>query len=82
MRREPSERRWHSPIGAKPLREWIKKGDRVCIAFTDLTRATPNERLIPWLLDYLAERCRASRSLLLTNSARIGPTPRPNWKVC
>lgn len=42
-----------SPIGAKPLREWIKKGDKVCIAFTDITRATPNERLIPWLLEYL-----------------------------
>ena len=43
------------PIAARPLREWIKPNERVCIAFTDLTRATPNERLIPWLLDYLAE---------------------------
>jgi nickel-dependent lactate racemase len=43
------------PIGAKPLREWIKPGARVCISFSDITRATPNERLIPWLLDYLRE---------------------------
>jgi nickel-dependent lactate racemase len=42
------------PIAARPLRQWIKPRDRVCIAFTDLTRATPNHRLIPWLLDYLA----------------------------
>ncbi len=42
-----------SPIGAKPLRDWIKPNDRVCISFTDITRATPNERLIPWLLEYL-----------------------------
>ncbi len=42
------------PIAARPLRQWIKPGDRVCIAFTDLTRATPNDRLIPWLLDYLS----------------------------
>src|SRR3989441_2837897 len=43
------------PMGARPLRDWIKPGDRVCILFTDITRATPNERLIPWLLDYLAD---------------------------
>jgi nickel-dependent lactate racemase len=42
------------PIGTKPLRDWIKPGQKVCILFTDITRATPNHRLIPWLLDYLA----------------------------
>src|SRR5437660_3155451 len=41
------------PIGARPIRELIKPTDRVCIAFTDLTRATPNERIIPWLLEHL-----------------------------
>ena len=30
------------PIAALPLRQWLKPGARVCIAFTDLTRATPN----------------------------------------
>jgi lactate racemase len=43
------------PIRANPLRESIKPGDRVCIVFTDITRATPNERLIPWLLEYLTQ---------------------------
>jgi nickel-dependent lactate racemase len=43
------------PIRANPLRESIKTGDRVCIVFTDITRATPNERLIPWLLEYLTQ---------------------------
>jgi nickel-dependent lactate racemase len=42
------------PIGAPPLRETVKSTDRVCIVFTDSTRATPNERLIPWLLEELA----------------------------
>jgi lactate racemase len=42
------------PIGARPLRDWIRPQDRVCVAFTDVTRATPNERLVPWLLDYLS----------------------------
>src|SRR5258708_5454413 len=41
------------PIGERPLRELIKPADKVCILFTDLTRATPNERLIPWLLAHL-----------------------------
>jgi len=48
------------PIHARPLRNWIKPGQKVCILFTDITRATPNHRLIPWLLDYLAF-VRASR---------------------
>ena len=43
-----------SPIQAAPLRQWIGPADSVCISFSDITRATPNERLIPWLLDYLS----------------------------
>src|SRR6266542_4161866 len=39
------------PISAPPLREFLPAAARVCIAFTDLTRATPNERIIPWLLE-------------------------------
>ena len=42
-----------SPMGAAPLRDWLKPGCRICILFTDITRATPNDRLIPWLLAYL-----------------------------
>src|ERR1035441_2747169 len=42
------------PIGARPLREWLKPGGRICIAFTEITRATPNDRLIPWLLSCVA----------------------------
>lgn len=65
-----------SPIGAKPLREWIKKGDKVCIAFTDITRATPNERLIPWLLEYLDEVPREQITLLNQTG-----THRPNTQA-
>jgi nickel-dependent lactate racemase len=62
-----------TPIGARPLREWIKPGDRICIAFTDLTRATPNERIIPWLLEHLADVPREQITLL----NQLG-THRPN----
>src|SRR5436189_1002423 len=64
-----------NPIGTKPLREWIKPTDKVCIAFTDLTRATPNERLIPWLLEYLKDVPRENITLL----NQLG-THRPNTK--
>lgn len=62
-----------NPIGCRPLREWIKPTDRICIVFTDITRATPNHRLIPWLLEYLQFVPRAQITLL--NS--LG-THRPN----
>lgn len=44
----------NKPTAAPALKEWIKPGDRICIVFTDITRATPNDRLIPWLLQYLS----------------------------
>lgn len=52
------------PIGCLPLWDWIKPSDRICIVFTDITRATPNERLIPWLLEYLADVPREQVTLL------------------
>jgi nickel-dependent lactate racemase len=63
------------PIAARPLRQWIKAGDRVCIAFTDLTRATPNHRLIPWLLDYLSEVPRERITLLNQLGTHRANTP-------
>nr|HID12257.1 DUF2088 domain-containing protein [Anaerolineae bacterium] len=38
------------PIGSPPLREMAKPGDRVCIVFTDVTRASPDHLLVPALL--------------------------------
>ncbi|RKX35736.1 MAG: nickel-dependent lactate racemase [Verrucomicrobia bacterium] len=37
------------PIGGAPLRERIGAGDSVAVAIPDITRALPNERLLPWL---------------------------------
>ncbi|MEO6183513.1 MAG: nickel-dependent lactate racemase [Verrucomicrobiota bacterium] len=65
-----------NPIGSRQLREWIKQTDKICIAFTDITRATPNERIIPWLLEYLAEFPRENITLL----NQLG-THRPNTKA-
>jgi len=38
------------PIGTLPLREIAKAGDRACIVFTDITRASPDHQLVPALL--------------------------------
>src|SRR5688500_18583650 len=65
-----------NPIRTKPLREWIKPTDKICIAFTDITRATPNHRIVPWLLEYLKEFPRENITLL----NQLG-THRPNTKV-
>lgn len=65
-----------APISARPLREWIKPNDKICIAFTDLTRATPNERIIPWLLEHLADIPREQITLL----NQLG-THRPNTQA-
>jgi lactate racemase len=61
------------PIAARSLREWIAPGARVCITFSDITRATPNERLIPWLLEHLA--CVPRENITLLNQTG---THRPN----
>lgn len=63
------------PIAAAPLREWIGPRDRVCIAFTDITRATPNERIIPWLLDELRNLPRDHITLLNQNGTHRPNTP-------
>lgn len=41
------------PIGSLPLREQARRGDRVCIVFTDITRASPDHLLVPALLQEL-----------------------------
>jgi nickel-dependent lactate racemase len=63
------------PIGAEPLSAWLKPGCSICITFTDLTRATPNERLIPWLIEYLRAHGVAPHQITLLN--QLG-THRPN----
>jgi nickel-dependent lactate racemase len=39
-----------NPIGMPPLREIAQPGQKVCLVFTDSTRSTPDDRLVPALL--------------------------------
>jgi len=62
------------PIGSQPLLEHISPDTKICIAFTDITRATPNDRIIPWLLEHLGG---PSDNITLLN--QLG-THRPNTR--
>ena len=63
-----------NPIGSQALLERISPDTKICIAFTDITRATPNDRIIPWLLEHLGG---PSDNITLLN--QLG-THRPNTR--
>jgi len=64
-----------NPIGCPALREWLRPGCSICITFTDLTRPTPNDRIIPILLRYLRDHGVRHEQITLLN--QLG-THRPN----
>lgn len=41
------------PIGSAPLRELVPAGATVAIVIADITRPSPSERLVPWILGEL-----------------------------
>ncbi len=54
------------PLGSPPLREIVKPEDTVAIVFSDITRPTPNDRLLPPLL---AELSRVPREQIVLINA-------------
>lgn len=62
------------PTESRPLREQLRPDAKVCVVFTDITRATPNERIIPWLLEYLTEIVPPGNITLINGTG----THRPN----
>lgn len=42
-----------APIGTPPLRSMVGAADTVAIVISDLTRPTPNHKLVPWILEEL-----------------------------
>ncbi|WP_103106812.1 nickel-dependent lactate racemase [Brevibacillus reuszeri] len=42
------------PIGTQPLRDMVKGTDKVAIVISDITRPTPNHKLVPWILKELS----------------------------
>jgi nickel-dependent lactate racemase len=56
------------PIGSAPLAAKVKPGDRVVIEHSDITRPTPNDRIMPVLLAELAEAGVARQDITLLNA--------------
>ena len=64
------------PIDSAPLLSRIKPTDKICILFTDISRATPNHRILPWLLEHLGSHPR--ENIVLLNQTG---THRPNTRA-
>ncbi len=55
------------PIGSPPLAALVKPGDHVVVVHTDITRATPNARLLPAILGELELAGVRSQDIVLLN---------------
>ena len=42
------------PVGLPPLRDMVKPTDKIAIVISDITRPTPNHKLVPWILEELS----------------------------
>jgi len=56
------------PIGCPPLRERVRSGQTVAIVHTDITRATPNDRILPPLLAELEDAGIQRDDIVLINA--------------
>lgn len=56
------------PLNSAPLADLVKPGDTVVICHSDITRATPNERILPVLLAELEEAGIRRRDITLLNA--------------
>jgi lactate racemase len=56
-----------NPIGSAPLAEKVSAGDKVVIVHTDITRATPNDRLLPVIIQELEKGGVSSNDIVLIN---------------
>ncbi|MCC6456543.1 MAG: nickel-dependent lactate racemase [Caldilineaceae bacterium] len=56
------------PIGSAPLVEKVRASDKVVIVHSDITRATPNDRILPVLLAELEAAGVARKNITLMNA--------------
>jgi nickel-dependent lactate racemase len=71
-----------APIGTPPLAELARAGDRVCIVFTDITRASPDHLLVPALLRELEKAgVRAQNITLLCGIGMHRPSTAAEKKI-
>jgi nickel-dependent lactate racemase len=60
-----------APIGTPPLREQLRAGMRVGVIFSDITRATPHEVILPEVLSQLAAAGVAREDITLFEALMI-----------
>jgi len=63
------------PIAAPALRELVGAHERVVIVTSDITRATPNERLIPWILNELGHVPPENITVIVGTGSHRGTKP-------
>jgi nickel-dependent lactate racemase len=64
-----------APIGARPLRDIVKAGDRVAVVVPDITRPLPSDRLLPWLFAELSHVPAESIVIVNGTGSHRGNTP-------
>ena len=57
-----------SPIGSLPLAELVSQGQKVVITHSDITRATPNDRILPVILEELENAGISRHNISLLNA--------------
>lgn len=57
-----------SPIGKPPLKDLVTPQDTVAVVFSDITRPMPNDRVLPVLLDELAQAGVPDSQIVLINA--------------
>jgi nickel-dependent lactate racemase len=69
------------PVNSPPLRELVRPGDAVCIVFTDVTRASPDNLLVPALLAALETAGVRDRDITLLCGIGMHRPSTPEEKV-
>lgn len=52
------------PIDSPPLRDVVSRNDTIAIVISDITRPTPNHRIIPWILEALDDHPRDNLTII------------------
>lgn len=58
----------NDPVGSEPLKDRLRPDMKVLISHSDITRATPNKRILPVLLAYLEENGVKREDITLLNA--------------
>jgi lactate racemase len=64
-----------SPLGARPLGDLVRPGDRVAVVIADVTRPLPSDRLLPWILRELSHVPDQAVTIVIGTGSHRATTP-------